>query len=79
MLKTNQLSKLNNNFEYLIDNIDYIDLHSNPSQYLIVYSYIHNIIEISEELINWNIEFSHHACPISDESYLLINSNQFAM
>ena len=36
-------------------------------------------IEISEELINWNIEFSHHACPISDESYLLINKNQFAM
>ena len=79
MLKLNQLPKLNNNYEYLIDNIDYTDLHSNPSQYLIVYSYIHNIIEISTELIIKNIEFSHHLCPLSDESYLLINKNQIAM
>ena len=76
MFNISKLPKLNNNFEFLIDNIDYIDLHSDPSAYLICYSYIHNIIEISTELIKYNIEFSHHACPISDESYLLINQNQ---
>jgi hypothetical protein len=76
MLNLTNLPILNNNHEQLIDNEDYIDLHSNPSQYLISYSYIHNIIDISTELIINNIEFSHHLCPISDESYLLININQ---
>ena len=76
MLNLTNLPILNNNHEQLIDNLDYIDLHSNPSQYLIVYSYISNLFDISTELIINNIEFSHHPCPISDESYLLININQ---
>ena len=76
MINLTNLPKLNNNHEQLIDNLDYIDLHSNPSQYLIVYSYISNLFDISTELITNNIEFSHHPCPISDESYLLININQ---
>jgi hypothetical protein len=76
MINLTNLPILNNNHEQLIDNLDYIDLHSNPSQYLIVYSYIHNLIDISTELIINNIEFSHYPCPISDESYILININQ---
>jgi len=76
MLNLTKLPVLNNNHEQLIDNLDYIDLHSNPSQYLIAYSYISNLFDISTELIINNIEFSHHPCPISDESYLLININQ---
>jgi len=76
MLNLTNLPKLNNNHEQLIDNLDYIDLHSNPSQYLIVYSYISNLLDISTELIINNIKFSHHHCTISDKYYLLININQ---
>jgi hypothetical protein len=84
MLKLNQLTKLNNNYkngngfaEILADNPDYSDLHPiSKHNNLIVYSYIHNILEITNELILNNIEFSHHNCPYSSETYLLINNNQ---
>jgi hypothetical protein len=84
MLKLNQLTKLNNNYkngngfaEILADNPDYSDLYPiSKHNNLIVYSYIHNILEITNELILNNIEFSHHNCPYSSETYLLINNNQ---
>ncbi len=63
---------LNDNYEYLIDNDDYNTLIDNPQDYLIVYSYIHNIIEVAKELIQYNIEFTHKLCHLSDETYLLI-------
>jgi len=78
MLNINKLPVLNNNHEWLIDNDDYTD-HlnlNNPDNYLIVYSFIHDIHEVTKELINNNIEFSHHSCHLSDESYLLINITQ---
>ena len=77
MINLNKLPILNNNHEYLIDNNDYNTLIDQPQNYLIVYSYIHNIIEVSTELIKYNIEFSHHTCHLSDETYLLININQY--
>ena len=72
-----KLPQLNNNHEYLIDNEDYSELFErlnyNTEDYLIVYSYIHDIFDVTKELINNNVEFSHHSCHLSDESYLLIN------
>ena len=76
MTNIKKLPQLSNNFDYLIDNDDYNTLHDNPSDYLIVYEYSHPILDISSELIRFNIEFSHHICQQSDNSYLLINSNQ---
>lgn len=76
MLNINKLPILNNNHEYLIDNDDYNTLIDNPQNYLIVYSYIHNIIDVTKELIQYNIEFTHKLCHLSDETYLLINTNQ---
>ena len=76
-MNINKIKILNDNYEFLIDNDDYIDLHDSPQQYLISYSYIHPLTQIASELIKLNIEFSHHLCPISDESYLLINKKQF--
>ncbi len=76
MLNLNKLPILNNNHEYLIDNDDYNTLIDQPENYLIVYSYIHNIIEVSTELLQYNIEFTHKLCHLSDESYLLINIQQ---
>jgi len=77
MLNINKLPQLNNNHEYLIDNPDYSELFErlnyNTENYLIVYSYIHDIFDVTKELINNNVEFSHHSCHLSDESYLLIN------
>ena len=71
---------LNNNHEYHIDNPDYSELFErlnyNTENYLIVYSFIHDMHEVTKELINYNIEFSHHSCHLSDESYLLINITQ---
>ena len=78
MLDLTKLPILNNNHEYLIDNDDYVD-HlnlNNSDDYLIVYSYIHDIIAVTTELIQYNIEFSHQPCHLSDESYLLINIKQ---
>ncbi len=81
MLNLNKLPILNENHEYLIDNPDYSELYErlnmkNMEDYLIVYSFIHNIMKVSKELIKYNVEFSHHSCHLSDESYLLININQ---
>ena len=80
MLNTTKLPILNENHEYLIDNPDYSELFErlnyNTEDYLIVYSFIHNIMKVAKELIKYNIEFSHHSCHLSDESYLLININQ---
>ena len=81
MLKLNNLPILNNSHEYLIDNPDYSELYErlnmkDMEDYLIVYSYIHDIIDVTKELIQYNIEFSHHSCHLSDESYLLINIKQ---
>ena len=81
MLNLTKLPVLNNNHEYLIDNPDYSELYErlnmkDMEDQLIVYSYIHDIHEVTRELINNNIEFSHHSCHLSDESYLLINITQ---
>ncbi len=81
MLDLTKLPELNENHEYLIDNPDYSELYErlnmkNMEDYLIVYSFIHNIQKVAKELIRNNIEFSHHACHLSDESYLLINEQQ---
>ena len=76
MINLNKLPILNKNHEYLIDNDDYNTLINNPQNYLIVYSYIHNIIDVTKELIQYNIEFTHKLCHLSDETYLLINTNQ---
>ena len=81
MLDLNKLPILNDNHEYLIDNPDYSELYErlnmkDMEDYLIVYSYIHDIFDVTKELINNNVEFSHHSCHLSDESYLLINITQ---
>ena len=81
MLDLTKLPILNDNHEYLIDNPDYSELYErlnmkNMEDYLIVYSFIHNIMKVSKELIKYNVEFSHHSCHLSDESYLLINIQQ---
>ena len=80
MLDLTKLPVLNDNHEYLIDNPDYSELFErlnyDTENYLIVYSFIHDIIDVSTELIQYNVEFSHHSCHLSDESYLLININQ---
>ncbi len=78
LLNLNKLPILNNNHEWLIDNDDYTD-HlnlNNPDDYLIVYSFNSDFLETIQELIAYNIEFSHQPCHISDESYLLINIKQ---
>ena len=80
MINLNKLPILNDNSEYLIDNSDYSELFErlnyNTEDYLIVYSYNSDFLETITELISYNIEFSHHSCHLSDESYLLININQ---
>ena len=71
-----------NGVEYLSDNLDYSELFTRikpdlkQEDYLIVYSYIHNIKAVANELIENNVEFEHHSCHLSDESYLLINEKQ---
>ena len=78
MLNLNKLPILKANHEWLIDNDDYTD-HlnlNNPDDYLIVYSFNSDFLETIQELIAYNIEFSHQPCHLSDESYLLINIKQ---
>ena len=71
-----------NGVEYLSDNPDYSELFTRikpdlkQEDYLIVYSYIHNIKGVATELIENNVEFEHVSCHLSDESYLLINEKQ---
>ena len=80
MLDLTKLPELNENHEYLIDNPDYSELYErlnySTEDYLIVYSFIHNIMKVAKELIRNNVEFSHVACHLSDESYLLIDKTQ---
>jgi len=80
MINLTKLPVLNENHEYLIDNSDYSELFErlnyNTEDYLIVYSYSTDFLETIQELIQYNIEFSHHSCHLSDESYLLINITQ---
>ena len=80
MLDLTKLPELNENHEYLIDNPDYSELNERLNysieDYLIVYSFIHNIQKVAKELIKNNVEFSHVACHLSDESYLLIDRTQ---
>ena len=80
MINLTKLPILNDNSEYLIDNSDYSELFErlnyNTEDYLIVYSYNSDFLETIQELIQYNIEFSHHSCHLSDESYLLININE---
>ena len=80
MINLTKLPVLNENSEYLIDNSDYSELFErlnyNTEDYLIVYSYNSDFLEVITELISYNIEFSHHSCHLSDESYLLINITQ---
>ncbi len=65
-----------NGVEYLRDNPDYLAKAIFQEDYLIVYSYIHNIKAVAIELIENNVEFEHVSCHLSDESYLLINEKQ---
>ena len=81
MLDLTKLPILNNNHEYLEDNSDYSELYErlnykNIEDYLIIYSYSTDFLEVITELVSFNIEFSHKACHLSDESYLLINKTQ---
>jgi len=80
MINLTKLPVLNDNSEYLIDNSDYSELFErlnyNTEEYLIVYSYNSDFLLTIQELIEYNIEFSHHSCHLSDESYLLINIQQ---
>ena len=80
MLDLTKLPQLNRNSEYLIDNTDYSELFErlnyNTEDYLIVYSYNSDFLDTIVELISFNIEFSPHACHLSDESYLLIDITQ---
>jgi len=80
MINLNKLPVLNDNHEYLIDNDDYLltakTIAGQESDYLIVYSYSTDFLSVIQELISYNIEFSHHPDHLSDESYLLINTNQ---
>ncbi len=81
MIDLTKLPILNNNHEYLIDNEDYSELYErinfpNIDDYLIVYSYSHDFLEVITELVSFNIEFSNQSCHLSDESYLLINIKQ---
>jgi hypothetical protein len=80
MLNITKLPVLNNNHEWLEDNSDYSELFERlnykTEDYLIVYSYSTDFLEVITELVSFNIEFSHHSCHLSDESYLLIDTNQ---
>ena len=72
------LKSLTEELDLLIDNEEYTE-HlqlENPEDYLVVYSYLTDLIPIATELITHGIEFQHLNCPLSDESFLLINFKQ---
>ena len=72
------LQTLSEEIDLLIDNEEYVE-HlqlENPEDYLVAYSYIHDIIPLATNLIKYGIEFQHLNCPLSDESFLLINYKQ---
>ncbi len=74
----NEYKNGNGHIEYLIDDEMTSENHDNYTiqNSLIVYEYIHNINEIVIELINNNVEFTHHIDE-TDMSYLLINKTLF--
>jgi hypothetical protein len=80
MLDLTKLPILEKNHEWLMDSEDYSELFErlnyNTCDYLIVYSYSTDFLEVITELVSFNIEFSHHSCHLSDESYLLIETRQ---
>jgi len=72
------LLSLTAELDLLIDNEEYTE-HlqlENPEDYLVVYSYLTDLIPIATELITHGIEFQHLNCPLSDESFILINFKQ---
>ena len=72
------LLTLNEEYDLLIDNEEYVE-HlqlENPEDYLVVYSYLTDLIPIASQLITHGIEFQHLNCPLSDEAFLLINFKQ---
>ena len=69
---------LSEKYDLLIDNEEYTE-HlqlENPKNYIVIYSYIDDIIPIATKFIKLGIEFQHLNCPLSDESFLLINFKQ---
>jgi hypothetical protein len=66
---------LSEKYDLLIDNEEYTE-HlqlENPNNYIVIYSYIDDIIPIATNFIKYGIEFQHLNCPLSDESFLLVN------
>ena len=64
-----------------IDNTNYVLTYDSGWIFLLktqleVNSFSHDFLEVIQELIAYNIEFSHQPCHLSDESYLLINIKQ---
>jgi len=65
-------------YDLLIDNEEYLE-HlqlENPEDYIVVYSYLTDLIPIANNFIKYGIEFQHLNCPLSDEAFLLINFKQ---
>ena len=72
------LQSLTEEYDLLIDNEEYLE-HlqlENPEDYIVVYSYLTDLIPIANNFIKYGIEFQHLNCPLSDESFLLINFKQ---
>jgi len=72
------LQTLSEEIDLLIDNEEYVE-HlqlENPEDYIVVYSYLTDLIPIANNFIKYGIEFQHLNCPLSDESFLLINFKQ---
>ena len=73
MTKLNQLPKLSNSeFHYLIDTEEYYSHDIKHKDWIVVYEYTSNLLEISNELIINNIPFSHHISEDIELSYLII-------
>jgi hypothetical protein len=71
----------NEEYDLLIDNEEYLKHlqlreRTNPEDYIVVYSYLTDLIPIANNFIKHGIEFQHLNCPLSDESFLLINFKQ---
>ncbi len=72
------LQTLSEEIDLLIDNEEYVE-HlqlENPEDYIVVYSYLTDLQPIANNFIKYGIEFQHLNCPLSDESFLLINFKQ---
>ena len=78
MILKSLLQNLTDEYDLLIDNEEYLE-HlqlENPEDYIVVYSYLTDLIPIANNFIKHGIEFQHLNCPLSDESFLLINFKQ---